>query len=552
MRRALLCTLWALGSLLLLAGCAHAHTYTFQCAGTAGELEARINGTSAWTTTDGLAGTMAPLASGDIIRIDGTTNGFSCRGDIFVNTSGVTFENHSGTSTLILTDEIDGTFEVVGADITINGLALTCHCMTSTANTTGLSPFDEDAALLLRDGATVLFENGEITSSFADGIFATGNAMISLVNTTIVGNGIDPGQLNTFDSAFTSGVYAEAGSKVRLGNPDHSGTVTIAGNGQTFPGSEAGCLGYGVFLRASTLDSFAATIGGNGTARTSSSENFCGQIALQAGSSARLEGNTIAQTDTAIFQAVQVLGGSSLVTTDNGAPSPLLTTISAGLDGAMMVAAASSAVLNASTIASSGNALPTIVTTASSTIAVAGGNSISNPSTGGVVFQIDHLSSLFQVAGHQVGFTDAADAVTGSAFVQVQSSADLGIGPISAAPSLNWSVPSGDCILVQQNSSFRLSGGVTIAGAPAAACSLNSGAVSTTIVIQQESNAFFNVGRGGSLAISGGGRVSCVFAGFPNAHVTGKGNITPAGAQPVMIGSWSASNTATSPGCLGP
>ena len=117
---------------------------------------------------------------------------------------------------------------------------------------------------------------------------------------------------------------------------------------------------------------------------------------------------------------------------------------------------------------------------------------------------------------------------------------------------MNWSVASGNCMLVQQNSSFRLSGGVAIAGAPAAACTLNGGAVSTTIVIQQESNAFFNVSRGGTDNISGGGAVSCLFAGMPNAHVTGKANISPAGAQPAIIGSWSAANTATSPGCLGP
>jgi hypothetical protein len=105
---------------------------------------------------------------------------------------------------------------------------------------------------------------------------------------------------------------------------------------------------------------------------------------------------------------------------------------------------------------------------------------------------------------------------------------------------------------VQQNSSFRVSGGILIAGAPPAVCALNGNNSSTTIVIQQESNAFFNVGEGGTDAVTGGGGVSCVFTSFPNAHLNGKGNISPPSAQPVMIGNWAAANTAASPGCLGP
>jgi hypothetical protein len=131
---------------------------------------------------------------------------------------------------------------------------------------------------------------------------------------------------------------------------------------------------------------------------------------------------------------------------------------------------------------------------------------------------------------------------------------DLGVGnlPSTTNPSLTWSVPSGSCILVQQNSSFRMSGGIAITGASPAACALNGGITSSTIVIQQESNAFFNVGNGGTDNISGGGGVECLFSSFPNAHVSGKANITPSSAQPVMIGTWAAAPSATSPGCLGP
>jgi len=144
------------------------------------------------------------------------------------------------------------------------------------------------------------------------------------------------------------------------------------------------------------------------------------------------------------------------------------------------------------------------------------------------------------------------DSMSGSAFVQEQSQMDIGMGIVSGNPSLTWSVPAGNCILVQQNSSIRLSGGVTITGAAPAACGLNGGAVSSTITIQQESNGFFNLAQGGLDEIDGGGSVSCVFAGMPNGHVTGKANISPPSAQPVVIGSLSQALTATSPGCLGP
>ena len=542
MKRVVLCALWALGIVLLFANSSNAHTYTYQCTGSAGELEARINGVSAWTTTDGGAGTTAKIASGDIVKIDGTTNAASCPGDIFVNTSGVTFENHSGTSSLITTDLIDGLFEVAGAHITINGLALTCMaCSSSTANTTGFSTLTEDAALALHDGAVVLFENGQISGSLTSGIFAIRSSSVSIIGSSVVGNG-----LTGSAGQFSSGIFANDGSSVRLGTPSGGGAVTIAGNGK----SGGGCPGFGLLLsQSSSLDSFVATIGGAGTASDSSSQNTCGQILLQAGSSARLEGTSITQT-TANVPAVQAQGSSSFITTTN--PVPTATTISSGNNGAILLGAASSAVLNASTISSTGTNVPTVEAAASSTVTLGGGNTISNATTAGIAFQIDHSSSLIQVPAHQFGFTDAAENVTGSAFIQVQSSMDLGIGLIGGNPSMNWSVPSGNCMLVQQNSSFRLSGGVAIAGAAAAACLLNGNNVSTTIVIQQESNAFFNLSRGGTDNISGGGGVSCLFAGMPNAHVTGKANISPAGAQPVVIGSWTAAGTATSPGCLGP
>src|SRR5690348_17191773 len=136
MKTVLLCAFWAFGSVLLFAAGANAaNTYSYTCTNTAGELQLRLNGTNAWTHTNGGAGTTASPVSGDTIEIDGTSA--NCLGDIFVNTSGLTFKNHSGSDTLIVNDQSDGMFEVAGAHITIDGIALTCSaCSSSTANTT--------------------------------------------------------------------------------------------------------------------------------------------------------------------------------------------------------------------------------------------------------------------------------------------------------------------------------------------------------------------------------------------------------------------------------
>ena len=544
MKELVLSAALALGGLFLVVSGAQAHTYAYKCTGTAGELEARINGSSAWTSTDGGAGTTAPIASGDIVEIDGTTNNKSCVGDIFVSVTGVTFKNKNGSDVLNAPDQIDGMFEVAGAHITIDAIALTCTgCSSSTLSGSGFSSFNEDAALVLHDGAVVLVENAQINGSKTSGIFLTRNAAISLINTTIAGNG-----LSASDASFASGIFAENRSSVSLGKPDGTGGVFIAGNGK----SGGGCPGFGIFLRTgSTLDAFVGGLGGDSTGNNAGGQNTCGQILLQSGSSALIQGTSLTQT-TASQPAVQALSGSSFIATTG--PGPSLTQISAGDSGAVLLGGASSAVLNFGLIQSTGTSVATIEATGGSTVTLASNNLLSNSTSGGIVFQIDHSSSLTQVPGQLFGFTfTGPETITGSAFIQVQSSMDIGIGLLGggASPSMSWTVPSGSCILVQQNSSFRMSGGVAIAGAAAAPCALNGGAVSTTIVFQQESNGFFNLSRGGTDAISGGG-VSCLFAGMPNAHITGKANISPAGAQPVIIGSWSAANPATSPGCLGP
>src|SRR5262249_42061651 len=144
------------------------------------------------------------------------------------NTSGLTFRNHTGSEALINTDDIDGMFEVAGAQITIDGIELLCStCSPATANTTGLSNFPEDGALVLPDGAVALLANAKIAGSQTSGVFLTRNSAISIVSATIAGNV----QAGSSAGPLASGIFAGQGSSVRLGNPDGTGAVTVAGNG---------------------------------------------------------------------------------------------------------------------------------------------------------------------------------------------------------------------------------------------------------------------------------------------------------------------------------
>jgi hypothetical protein len=90
-----------------------------------------------------------------------------------------------------------------------------------------------------------------------------------------------------------------------------------------------------------------------------------------------------------------------------------------------------------------------------------------------------------QQPGFLFGDPVAADTISGAGSVQVQSSMDLGQGLISpgSTPSLVWTLSGSQTINVQQNSSFRLSGGTSISGG--------------NVKIAQGSNGFFNTGAGG-------------------------------------------------------
>ena len=449
-----------------------------------------------------------------------------CQGSVTVGTSLALF-NHLGSDALQSGDGIQGELVITGgALVLIDGITLK-----GTGSDTGIPDIVEVIGT-----PTIAIENSQIVNGQRMGLSINGGATVVIANTTISGNGI------AHVAGQSDGISAVSGSLLLGGTTsngaiDPTQAVTIANNF----GNGIGLFGHGHLAMAGGI------IQGNGG----------NQVFLAGASDVELVGTQVTQTQTPAMPgdfAIQALGSSTVGLFSGAGVS------GGGIAGAVLVASGGSLFMNNATMISSSLSVPTIEISGSSNGVLGGGNAIQNTAAGGTVLQIDHASSFQQIglAGYMpellsgITVTPAPDALSGSAFVQEQSQFDIGMGTIGGNPSLTWSVPAGSCILVQQNSSLRFSGGIAIAGAAPSACPLNGNAVSSTITIQQESNAFFNLSQGGSDAINGGGSVSCAFAGMPNAHVTGKANISPPSAQPVVIGSLQDALNATSPGCLGP
>jgi len=179
-------------------------------------------------------------------------------------------------------------------------------------------------------------------------------------------------------------------------------------------------------------------------------------------------------------------------------------------------------------ITSDSGSLAAIEASGSSNLLLAGANTVTNAAMNGTAVEIDHSSSLMQLAaapllpefaGAPATQASAADVITGAGLIQEQSSIDLGIGLVGGAAGLVWN----GSIVVSQNSSFRLSGGVSISG---------------SVTLGQGSNGFFNLSRGGSNSVAGG--VTCPWTSAASSHVTA-GALSP--AAPIAADLQSATRT---------
>ena len=474
-----------------------------------------------------IGGGEANLASGDVLEITGI-----CAGDYKFTVSGITIGNSAGNSTLSTSDGFNGMLEISGAHVTINGITLegTTLDASNGSNATNItSTFNEDGDLVLHDGAVATVENSQIGPGTQDGMVVIRTSAASVLSSKISGNGTNGGAGN-----LTSGIWVSDGSSLRLGDPDDSDPVTVQGNGLYVAGTS--CSGFDLLLTQSASgDFFGAQIGGT----TSSTGANCGEVDVQAGSSVRMRDLTLGHFGGLGRQGVvYAIGGSSVWIDENtAATSPTGSTLTEVADGVpesiglVFAGGASSIVLQDTTLTGPTSSGAMVEASASSTLVLAGGNNITTTTSGGTVIEIDHSSSMLQLLGRQFGYANLQDNIAGAGLVQVQSSMDLGQGLYGSDPSLIWIAGSGaNGIQVQQNSSFRLSGGVSITG---------------TVTIKQNSNGFLNLNNGGAVSnqtVSGG--ISCPFNTVPASHIASPTDVMPNVSMATSFG------TAVTPQCL--
>jgi hypothetical protein len=454
------------------------------------------------------------LESGDRVVINGM-----CVQDIELRTPGVTIEGFNANfaaggvaplaappdATTIGNNGVQGNFIVSGAQrITIDEVLLGSASGTITLNTNNSL---DDIAVLFVTGASQLFMiNSLIQGSPVRGVFVSSDSSATFESDTITENGI--GQAN---QRVNMGLQANNASSVNLGEP----------NTGAFPVMVTDNAGDGVdATRASGISISGATITGNGQKQVFAS-----------GSSIRITGNNAATTTITApagdaDPAVEAQGASSVLI-EQGA------SIEGGTvagSSAVALRGGSVALLQGSTIWSAGN---TILATGASSVFLAGGNLICNGSVaagtctpaGGTAIDLEHVAALVGVEGviGDANYPALGDTLFGGGAVVLQSSVDLGTGNQSAAASITWTTGAAG-IVVAQNSSLRLEGGVQINGA---------------ITLTQGSNGFFNKTKGGVNNVTGG--VACPFTLIPSSHVAGSTSVS---ATPPVVLSGSMTSTA--------
>jgi hypothetical protein len=360
--------------------------------------------------------------------------------------------------------------------------------VTISSNGTGIT-------ILAGGSATVV--NGSIENNTNDGVDVTDRSSIVFstdggAGTAITGNG-------------GHGVLVAQGSNLTLG----SGTVS--NNGE-----------YGIKLNYGSTGSIGSNItsGAAGTATQITGNGYGGVIGNL--STITIDGATI--TGNTGGPAVQADGGAAIIKTAtlssvSGQPTILgygaglglfSDTVNGPTNASTLVALAGSKVtLQSSIITANDPHDPTVLSADGSTLDSFGGNTICTgtlgggctAAPGGIAITVANDSTFRQVSAANLfgQMAPASDTIIGGGTVQVQSNMELGTG--ASVPS-TWT----GAITVQQNSSFRLDGGISISGG---------------VSLIQGSNGFFNKSATGTNAVT----VTC--AGTNSSHVAGASFVSP-------------------------
>ncbi|HXP30192.1 MAG TPA: hypothetical protein VN832_03820 [Stellaceae bacterium] len=448
-----------------------------------------------------LASQLVGVAPGTVIQITGT-----CLGNVTVTTSNLTFENSGGPDPVqqesvnfAYAAGLEGQIEVAGArNILVNGLTIT--------GTSSDQPGVVYANLWIHDGGSVTLQETTIESAQRDGIRVEGASSLIFQSGGVLGFGIAgvPGA--------NSGISVIDNAAAVIGVPNTNGIAmgtAATYNPDTFGGGFCSCFtlafppSWWVQVNSQAGNGITALHGGSVAIYDSIVSVPQVPLAADTGAKIHVEASSFSGG------SMQIRGGSSLWLQNSGTST-----------NGILTSGGSSLVLVGSYIqdnAAAGGA-PALQASGNSSITFAGGNSVT-AQNGASAVQIDHGSSLIEQTSALYNGADNPDNISGPGLVQEQSTLELGVGPFLGGFGLTW---TGN-ILVEQTSTFRLSGGVSISGA---------------VQLLQGSNGFFNFNNdpaGGTTGpdadyVSGG--VSCPFGGAPASHASNPADVTP---NPVPI-----------------
>jgi hypothetical protein len=413
--------------------------------------------------------------------------------------------NCSGTpGALVAAFVPSGQFAISGTcvgNITISG--------NGTLIQSGGSPGTINGAVGIANGTVNVVLNGitiDGTGVFNAGITCGTGIAVNLVDVTIqnfIGGGIycdNPGSIGVAGGLITgnqsSGVLVYNGVSLNLSNAE------ITGNGVGPPASFCSvCVGRGSTLVASNANIH---------------DNANGPAISVVRATADLLGGTVQSPSGAVAPTIVVdsgkLGIANTTVTGPGSSNAIFATPGAAVE------------LQGATVSHADAVDATILIADGSTLLSLGGNTIRNSASGGSAITIENASTFHQRNESMLGTLLTADTITGSGIVQVQSNMELGTG--ASTPSA-WT----GSISVQQNSSFRMDGGMTISG---------------LVQLAQASNGFFNVANGGKNVVAGGVTCTGTAAGAAS-HIAGPANVVTSSG-----GSTSAVTIGTTPpACLG-
>jgi hypothetical protein len=385
------------------------------------------------------------VASGTTVLVQGT-----CVGTVTVGSSFVTITQAPAGG------EIQGSVGIFTQGVTISSITIDGHGATqagivyesgsyfSTLNDVTVQNFPNSGVTMCCTAISVLITGGTFTNNVNCGIFAIG-----------------------------------AGDGFTLSNDSGSTAPLITANGAASnPGQPQGgiCLQDGALAEIT-----AATVQANAR----------GPALSLIGAGANVTGGTFQSPLGQTFPVVELA---------NGKLNLLNATISGtGASNAIFASPGGSITMQNTTVSQSDAADATILIADDSALVSLGGNTISNSAANGIAVTVANVGTFHERNETAFGIALAKDTITGFGVVQVQSNMELGTG--ASVPSM-WT----GAITVQQNSSFRLDGGITITGG---------------VTILQGSNGFFNKSVGGTNSAT----ITC--AGTDSSHIAGANFVSP-------------------------